>query len=64
MMQILEGYGNHLPGTTYLHTSYFKILYWPFALSETGERGGSVVERRTPEQEVGGSKPTSALLCP
>ena len=23
------------------------------------ERGGSVVERRTPEREVGGSKPTS-----
>ena len=28
-----------------------------------GERGGSVVECRTPEREVGGSKPT-ALLCP
>ena len=30
----------------------------------TGERGGSVVECRTPEQEVGGSKPTAAVLCP
>ena len=29
-----------------------------------GERGGSVVECRTPEQEVGGSKPTAAVLCP
>ena len=28
-----------------------------------GERGGSMVERRTPEREVGGSKPTSAVLC-
>ena len=29
-----------------------------------GERGGSVVECRTPEREVGGSKPTAAVLCP
>ena len=29
-----------------------------------GERGGSVVECRTPEQEVGGSIPTAAVLCP
>ena len=29
----------------------------------TGECGGSVVEHQTPEQEVGGSKPTSAVLC-
>ena len=29
-----------------------------------GERGGSVVECRTPERGVGGSKPTSAMLCP
>ena len=28
-----------------------------------GERGGSVVECRTPEQEVGGSIPTAAVLC-
>ena len=28
------------------------------------ERGGSVVECRTPEWEVGGSKPTAAVLCP
>ena len=28
------------------------------------ERGGSVVECRTPEREVRGSRPTAALLCP
>ena len=31
---------------------------------KTGERGGSVVECRTLEREVGGSKPTVAVLCP
>ena len=30
----------------------------------TGERGGSVVECRTPEREVGGSRPTATVLCP
>ena len=29
-----------------------------------GERGGSVVECRTPEREVGCSIPTAAVLCP
>ena len=29
-----------------------------------GERGGSVVECRTLEREVGGLKPTAAVLCP
>ena len=29
-----------------------------------GERGGSVVECGTPEREVWGSRPTSAVLCP
>ena len=29
-----------------------------------GERGGSVVECRTPEREVRGSRRTSAVLCP
>ena len=33
-------------------------------LLETGERGGSVVECRTPEREVRGSRPTAAVLCP
>ena len=31
---------------------------------QQGERGGSVVECRTPEREVGGSRPTAAVLCP
>ena len=32
--------------------------------STAGERGGSVVECRTSEREVRGSKPTAAVLCP
>ena len=36
---------------------------WPESLLG-GERGGSVVECRTPEREVRGSRPTSAVLCP
>ena len=34
------------------------------ALGNVGERGGSVVECRTPEREVRGSRPTAAVLCP
>ena len=34
------------------------------ASSKGGERGGSVVECRTPQREVGGSIPTAAVLCP
>ena len=36
----------------------------PLHRIHSGERGGSVVECRTPEREVGGSKPTAAVLCP
>ena len=36
------------------------VFYTPWH----GERGGSVVECRTPEREVGGSIPTAAVLCP
>ena len=32
--------------------------------SKDGERGGSVVECRTPEREVRRSRPTAAVLCP
>ena len=32
--------------------------------TNSGERGGSVVECRTPEREVRGSRPTAAVLCP
>ena len=34
------------------------------SLFTIGERGGSVVECRTLEREVGGSRPTAAVLCP
>ena len=30
----------------------------------TRERGGSVVACRIPKREVGGSRPTAAVLCP
>ena len=36
----------------------------PNSIHKTGERGGSVVECRTPEREVRGSRPTAAVLCP
>ena len=39
------------------------LVFFCFSFFE-GERGGSVVECRTPEREVGGSKPTAAVLCP
>ena len=29
-----------------------------------GERGGLLEEPLTPEREVGGSRPTSTMLCP
>ena len=47
--------------------SYSIDKYWKeyaTALICKRERGGSVVEWRTPEREVGGSKPTAAVLCP
>ena len=37
-------------------------LFWVNV--KCGECGGSVVECRTPEREVRGSRPTSAVLCP
>ena len=37
---------------------------WCVSASIAKERGGSVVECRTPEREVGGSKPTATVLCP
>ena len=40
----------------------FRLFVCPFICS--GERGGTVVECRTPEREVRGSKPTAAMLCP
>ena len=44
-----------------LYLLYLRYLVY---LRYLGERGGSVVECRTPEREVGGSKPTAAVLCP
>ena len=52
-----------------------RLTNWPMYLSASlgwllpnlplgGERGGSVVECRTPEREVRGSRPTAAVLCP
>ena len=38
-------------------------LFLTLLPSDIGERGGSVVECRTPEREVRGSRPTSAVLC-
>ena len=34
------------------------------SFTQGGDRGGLVVECRTPEREVGGSIPTAAVLCP
>ena len=48
-----------------LLTLTFKIFHASAKChKESGERGGSVVECRTPEREVGGSRPTAAVLCP
>ena len=44
-----------------LNRGCFAIQSAPFL---HGERGGSVVECRTPEREVRGSRPTAAVLCP
>ena len=43
---------------------YFYIKTYIGTHYATGERGGSVVECRTPEREVRGSRPTAAVLCP
>ena len=51
LLRILNALMHHIQHTTYTNTS-------------SGESGGSVVECRTPEREVGGSKPTAAVLCP
>ena len=52
-------------------TAQMRRLAWAFAgrlcdkyNNHIGERGGSVVECRTPEREVRGSRPTAAVLCP
>ena len=42
-----------------IYTCILEYIIYP-----RGERGGSVVECRTPEREVRGSRPTAAVLCP
>ena len=54
--------------------TFFKIsVYWQYSCeiavrnltqAVLAERDGQVVEAQTPEREVGGSIPTSAVLCP
>ena len=46
------------------HLPQLKILKSWQPLTRNGERGGSVVECRTLEREVRGSRPTAAVLCP
>ena len=48
---------------TYRRFQLSDILF-AFLQTNLGERGGSVVECRTPEREVRGSRPTAAVLCP
>ena len=43
---------------------HLKSGLFTISLKMSGERGGSVVECRTPEREVRGSRPTSAVLYP
>ena len=43
---------------------WYLYLLNPEFQHSSGERGGSVVECRTPEREVRGSRPTAAVLCP
>ena len=55
----MQALGNNICELTRVHEGY---VVWDTVPG--GERGGSVVECRTPEREVGGSKPTAAVLCP
>ena len=51
--------------STYRTTGLFlSQANYILSTSLQGERGGSVVECRTPEREVRGSRPTAAVLCP
>ena len=44
--------------------SAFRLFRNAIIKTRLGERGGSVVECRTPEREVRGSRSTAAVLCP
>ena len=58
-----ESYSLRIPEDSFSH-DVARITFTILFCSCTGERGGSVVECRTPEREVRGSRPTSAVLCP
>ena len=60
----LELSNTHLSSHQALQIDTKHGYIWRLTLNDLGERGGSVVECRTPEREVGGSKPTAAVLCP
>ena len=65
-MQITVPYSNNTEDNTIAKFMVRKFTIFnitSFSLIE-GERGGSVVECRTPEREVRGSRPTAAVLCP
>ena len=51
-------HGNPVNAFVSFNHECFVVLWF------VGERGGSVVECRTPEREVRGSRPTAAVLCP
>ena len=51
-------------GTTKMQIWLHIVPYLQLGTTVMGERGGSVVECRTPEREVRGSRPTAAVLCP
>ena len=47
------------------HNSLDEFDFGPLvSMAHLGESGGSVVECRTPERAVRGSRPTAAMLCP
>ena len=50
--------------TIIIHQDLWLGKLVPKSHQRSGERGGSVVECRTPEREVRGSRPTAAVLCP
>ena len=60
----LVTHGNRRMYPVYVNHAAALIHPFIFLSLQFSECGGSVVECRTPEREVGGSKPTAAMLCP
>ena len=54
----------NLPYLTDFSSQLIACMLMSIHSPAAGERGGSVVECRTPEREVRGSRPTAAVLCP